>query len=131
MGPMCPLPPLSLSLSLQMSLSPASLLYTAGLNRSMERARQTNRHATLCVSGAGAGAGAVSQYAERINAVRRGPPTLTLPDHGAALQVAPGVHSKPDAQRRQESPHLQFHNKSRQLLTGQAGRVGITQMRNT
>lgn len=87
MGPMCPLPSLSLSLSLQMSLTLASLLYIVGLNRSVERAWQTNRHATSCVSGAGAGAAA--QYAECISTIRRGPPTLTLPDHGAALQVPP------------------------------------------
>lgn len=115
MGMMCPLPPISLSLSLQMSLSLASLLYIARLNRSVERARQTNRHTTSCVSRAGA----ASQYAERISTVKRGPPTLTLPDHGVALQISPGVHPKPDVQRRQESPHLQFRNKSRQLLTGQ------------
>lgn len=81
-----PFTPFSPSLFLlQMSPTPASLLHTAGLNRSVERARQTNRHATSCVSGAGA----ASQYAKRINALRRGkPPTLTLPDHGAALQVS-------------------------------------------
>lgn len=113
-GPMCPLPSLSLSRSLQMSLSLAPLLYIVGLNRSVERAWQTNRNATLCVSGAGAGA--ASQSAERISTIRRGPPTLTPPDHGATLQVSPGVHPKPDAQRLQESLRLRFHNKSRQLL---------------
>lgn len=106
-------PSLPLCFSANLSLSFASLLYIAGLNGSVERARQTNRHPTTCVSGAGA----ASQYVKRINTVKRGPPTFTLPDHGAALHISPGVHPKPDAQRRQESPHLQFHNKSRQLLT--------------
>lgn len=113
---------LPLCFSVNVSLSFASLLYIAGLNRSVERAWQTNRHSTPCVSGAGA----APQCAERISTVRRGPPTLTLPDHGAALQGSPGVQPKPHARRRQESPHLQFRNKSRQLLTGWPWRGGIT-----
>lgn len=119
-----PFTPVSPSLFLlQMSLAPASLLYTAGLNRSVERARQTNRHATSCVSGAGA----ASQYAKRINAVRRGghppwPCLTTVPLYK--------FHSKPDAQRRKESPLLQFHNKSRQLLIGQNQRVNKANEKN-
>lgn len=77
----------------------------------------TNKQAAIDVC---VGAGAASQYAERISSIGRGPPTLTRTDRGAIRPVHLYRSPKARCPELQESSHLQFHNKSYQLPVGES-----------